>query len=112
MVDKCANPNCETTFKYSSSGRLFAFELRSPNAPCKDVPHTICEKHPSHATVCFWLCERCSHYYDLSFSIHQGVRIRTRESSRENCNPSKREKDFLRLATESQDRDVLPGIPF
>lgn len=112
MVEKCANPNCETTFRYSSSGRLFAFEIRSPSAPCKDVPRIICEKHPSHATVYFWLCEQCCLDYVLRFKVDQGVQLRPRSHPGVICETKNDEhKDSLPLAGENYERDVLPGIP-
>ncbi len=111
MVEKCANPNCEVAFRYSSSGRLFAFEVRSPGAPCKDVPQAICERHPSHATVCFWLCEQCCHDYTLSFSIDKGVHLVERVISEEVHEMQGAKKIYPPLAAVSYDRDVLPGVP-
>lgn len=111
MVDKCANPHCEATFQYSSRGQLFPFEVRSPKAPCKDVPRVICEKHPSHATVCFWLCEECCRDYTLTFSIDQGLQLAARAVPEEASEGHEAHHDYLMPAKDSYDGDVLPGIP-
>ena len=112
MVEKCANPDCETTFKYSSSGRLFAFEVRSPSGPCKDVPRAICEKQPSHATVCFWLCQRCTPNYIVTFSIHQGIQLLARKRSDKGCELYEHKEEYLQLMASSYEGVVLPGVPF
>lgn len=81
MVQKCANPQCETEFLYASRGRVFSFELRNPTAPCHDVPRAICEKKPSHATVCFWLCERCCSQFTLRFAVETGLSLAAKHTS-------------------------------
>lgn len=111
MVEKCANPNCEIPFRYSSSGRLFAFEVRSPSGPCKDVPRTICDKHPSHATVCFWLCEQCCRGYTLNFSIDKGVQLVKRVIAEEVHGKQGDENEYPTRAAVSYDSDVFPGVP-
>lgn len=75
MVQKCSNPDCNAEFRYASRGRLFSFELRNPTAPCHDVPRAICETKPSHATVSFWLCERCSSKFTLQFTTKTGLAL-------------------------------------
>jgi len=76
MVEKCANPSCNRSFRYfGRGGRLFAFEVRHPESPCKDVSPAICEKHPSHATVCFWLCEQCARQYVVDFTVATGMHM-------------------------------------
>lgn len=76
MVHKCANPQCTAEFRYASQGHLFPFELRGPIGPCKDVPECICQKNPDHATVCFWLCDRCCSHYTLRFSTVNGLQLK------------------------------------
>jgi len=75
MVHKCANPGCSSEFLHAGRGRLFSYEIRHPHAPCRDVPSAICEKKPSHATVCFWLCERCSPHFTLQFTSEAGLSV-------------------------------------
>jgi hypothetical protein len=75
MIEKCANPECSTEFRYASRGRLFSFELRNPAGPCRDVPRAICEKKPSHAAVHFWLCDICSPKFTLQFTLNAGLSL-------------------------------------
>lgn len=75
MISKCANSQCDTSFKKFSEGRLFGFELRSPSYPCKDVPNSICEQGPARATVHFWLCGRCAGEMTLTFTPSDGVAV-------------------------------------
>lgn len=76
MVHKCANPQCRAEFRYASQGHLFPFELRSPIGPCKDVPESICQRKPDHATVCFWLCDECCLRFTLRFSAVNGLQLK------------------------------------
>ena len=45
MVNKCANPSCETRFLHFRGGKLFVFEPRDGGS--LRVEH-------------FWLCEHCA----------------------------------------------------
>ena len=49
MIDKCANPACETLFHYFRSGRIFILDSRSKARPplCTKVEHV-------------WLCGNCA----------------------------------------------------
>jgi len=49
MVTKCANPSCDTRFRYFRGGKLFVFEPRERSSAdlCPRVEH-------------FWLCEDCA----------------------------------------------------
>lgn len=73
MIHKCSNPECNVEFRYASRGRLYSFEVRNPRQPCHDVPQAICERRPTHATVNFWLCEKCCPKFTLQFSIQTGL---------------------------------------
>lgn len=75
MIQKCANPECNAEFRYAGRGRLFSFEVRHPTAPCRDVPRAICDKKPSHATIHFWLCDRCSLSFRLRFTMGAGLSL-------------------------------------
>lgn len=75
MLQKCSNPECNAEFRYASRGRIFSFELRNPTGPCHDVPRAICERNPSHATVSFWLCERCCSKFTLQFAAESGLSL-------------------------------------
>ena len=75
MIQKCANPECGSEFRYSNRGRLFPFEIRHPKAPCRDVPSAICSMKPSHATILFWLCENCAPRFTVRFTPETGLSI-------------------------------------
>lgn len=79
MIRKCSNPACDAEFLYAGRGRLFSFEVRHPEAPCRDVPRAICERKPSHATVNFWLCERCCSQFTLQFTTDTGLTVIARQ---------------------------------
>ncbi len=75
MISKCANPACSRTFHSLRRGLLFQFDVRHPREPCRDIPHAIRSKKPCHATVYFWLCERCAQTYTLHFDLHEGLNL-------------------------------------
>ena len=75
MTSKCANPRCGRAFYKLAGGRLFRFDLRQHDGPCKDVPEFICAQNPKLATVYFWLCPDCAPRFGVSFSPRQGLRI-------------------------------------
>ena len=74
VIRKCANPGCNTEFRYSTKGRLFPYEIYGPAEPCRDVPAVVCKK-PERATVYFWLCSRCCRCFTLEFSTAEGVTL-------------------------------------
>lgn len=75
MVSHCANPDCGVPFHYLRGGRLYRFEIRSPQFPCADVPNAICGDHPSRATVFFWMCMNCCRKFRLKFDCRTGVQL-------------------------------------
>lgn len=75
MIRKCANPNCDTEFFHSREGHLFAYEIKKPEEPCRDVPAVICEKKFGRATVYFWLCAQCCDQFVLHFTVSTGVTL-------------------------------------
>jgi hypothetical protein len=111
MVGKCANPLCDSTFRYFGQGRLFAFELRSPSLPCRDVPRAICEKHPSHATVCFWLCECCSCDLTVTFSASEGMQVVPRTDELSAAPRDQPGGEVGPLIPCVPTYDILPGVP-
>ena len=52
MVDTCANPRCARPLKYLRDGRIYIFEMGSPQAD----PGSKRLRHLEH----FWLCGTCS----------------------------------------------------
>lgn len=80
MIRECANPDCHAEFLYAHEGRLFPYEIRNPEEPCRDVPAVICRKKPGHAVVYFWLCEQCCQRFTLQFTITSGVKLALKRS--------------------------------
>ncbi len=61
MVSKCANPNCNTDFKYFSEGRIYEFAIggegacsTATEAPRKGMKREL-----------FWLCQDCAQQFTL-----------------------------------------------
>jgi hypothetical protein len=75
MVSHCANPNCKVPFHYLRGGRLYRFDIKSPQMPCADVPNAICSDKPSRATVYFWMCMDCCRRFSLKFDPCAGVEL-------------------------------------
>lgn len=94
MIQKCSNPECNAEFRYAGRGRLYSFEVRHPQAPCHDVPRAICERNPSHATVNFWLCEKCCSKFTLRFTTKAGLVVVARRKGA----VSAKHSDSLQLA--------------
>ena len=73
---KCANPACATMFHCFKGGTFFRFRQDSPDATSEhpevhDSPGTRAIKH-------YWLCERCSHVFNLVSDQSQGVVLKLR----------------------------------
>jgi len=62
MVANCANPACNTRFKYWSEGKIFAFR-----------PSPIEAVAVLRNQEWFWLCAICSQEFTLQCSREQGV---------------------------------------
>jgi len=71
---KCANPSCAVNFEWLAGGRLFRFN-RNPESHAESVA-TGALAAQSHRVKHFWLCERCSGIYTLTYEPDQGVSIR------------------------------------
>jgi hypothetical protein len=83
MTAKCANPSCSVPFHRLGRGKLFRFDLRSRSEPCRDIPDTVCSTKSGHASVFFWLCEKCSLTTTLSFNSAKGLTV---QPMQEACN--------------------------
>ena len=65
MVSRCANPSCETQFKYLHEGRLFQFASGGTQIG-------ISKNHLNF--VFWWLCPRCCSSMTLVQNGSAGVR--------------------------------------
>ena len=67
---KCANPACLITFDWHRGGKFFRFRGQQNEARSDDVNRVSAS---AHGVRHFWLCERCSHLFTLSYDEHAGV---------------------------------------
>jgi hypothetical protein len=54
MTKKCANPSCDSPFRYFPGGRLFLFE------PVRSEPAGEELRENRYRSEYFWLCELCA----------------------------------------------------
>lgn len=71
MLDTCANPGCATPLKYLRDGRIFIFDVGSPQAG----PDGKRLRHLEH----YWLCGTCSQSLILE-QDRAGIRVVPRPS--------------------------------
>ena len=67
---KCANPACATAFRWTAGGKFFRFRAE-PVDPTFDRPQAQSVLH-------YWLCDRCSHVFELICNDGQGVVLKLR----------------------------------
>jgi hypothetical protein len=72
MLSKCANPDCNTPFRYLRDGKLFRLDVGKLQAPS---PVLLESKKPSHHIEHFWLCGRCVQSMTLGWEAGNGVRM-------------------------------------
>ena len=65
MLGKCANPSCDIRFRYLRGGRLFLIDLA--NSSGQEPPDGF-DRHQSHRTTYFWLCNDCSTRMSVAMS--------------------------------------------
>jgi hypothetical protein len=74
MHPKCANATCPTAFHWLGGGKFFRFRpgLSAANAnhPKDQTPSGL------HSVRHYWLCERCSHVFTLSYDESEGVMLK------------------------------------
>ncbi len=63
MLSKCANPVCNTVFKYFRQGRLFEFNVGAGGFCTSDEP-----PRKGTSRELFWLCEGCAQSLTLQCS--------------------------------------------
>jgi hypothetical protein len=71
---KCANAACATAFHWTGGGKFFRFRPDSVSANQSnervDLPRGI------HGVRHYWLCERCSHVFTLTYEEGCGVMLK------------------------------------
>ena len=71
MLQKCANPVCDTQVRYSYQGKLFEVETQYRDASASEP-----ERNPRNSrgnVELYWICERCAAHVVLSFDRQQGL---------------------------------------
>ena len=67
MVSKCANPSCDTVFRYFRGGKIFLVEP----APVIRIPVLVSSQAELHLrrtrSEHFWLCEQCCKNMTITF---------------------------------------------
>jgi hypothetical protein len=70
MLSKCANPNCQSTFRYLHEGRLYVIgpeeSLAGHNPKCSGKARQL-----EYA----WLCSCCSLYLTIRIDREFGMRV-------------------------------------
>lgn len=56
MIDRCANPDCRTDFRYFNEGKVFSVDMR-PLRPAKERCE-LCGR--AHHVRHYWLCDGCA----------------------------------------------------
>ncbi len=62
MLDKCANPSCNESFRSLQGGELFRLETEVCRGPCEI-------ENPEY----FWLCPKCSG--EISLRLGDGAKV-------------------------------------
>jgi len=75
MITACANPGCNRPFRYLRGGRLYRFDLRSPQFRRAGASNAISEGAHDRTTLFFWLCKQCSASFSLRFEPGTGVTV-------------------------------------
>lgn len=75
MITACANPACNRPFHYLRGGRLYRFDLRSPQFRGTDVGNALSGVKHDRTVVFFWLCRECSAKLSLQFDPGAGLTV-------------------------------------
>jgi hypothetical protein len=70
MLSKCANPTCETTFRYLREGRLYVIDPREVLAR-----HNRKCSSKSGQLEYAWLCSSCSLYLTIQIDEEFGTKV-------------------------------------
>jgi hypothetical protein len=71
---KCANPACPTAFHWTRGGKFFRF--RPDSVPALEASSSMETSGGIHGVRHYWLCERCSHVFDLVHEDGFGVTLK------------------------------------
>ena len=71
MLQKCANPVCDTQFRYLHQGKLFEVETQYQDSPA-GAPAGGPRNGKGHVEL-YWVCERCATHVVLFFDRQHGL---------------------------------------
>jgi hypothetical protein len=69
MLQKCANPQCTTPFRYLRNGKLFQVDIDRQG----DIQISPVLRHGPVKTEYFWLCDECAASVTIKFDSSQGL---------------------------------------
>ena len=70
MLQKCANPSCNTPFRYLRNGKLFHVEIDG-QGDIRISP--VVARHEPLKMEYFWLCDDCAVSVTIKFDPTQGL---------------------------------------
>jgi len=70
MLHKCANPNCTSSFRKITEGKLF---LVDTTLEVPDTTRTRWRAQPRKRIEYYWLCDLCAFALTLSYEQGRGV---------------------------------------
>jgi hypothetical protein len=71
---KCANPACPTAFHWLQGGKFFRFSAeKDDECDARHAGGTGCK---NHCVKHYWLCERCSGVFSLTYEEGTGVMLK------------------------------------
>ena len=81
MLHKCANPECDTQFRYLRLGKLFEVETHYRERWSGDKA-SVPGNGKGHVER-FWLCDQCASSFVLRFERKRGLVLESRPGDRE-----------------------------
>lgn len=70
MLHKCANPDCSTSFRNISQGKLFHIATGMLQVPAKNA-----SDRPPRSIEHYWLCDKCTARFTLVASGETGLSV-------------------------------------
>lgn len=77
---KCANPACPAIFHWHAGGKFFRFR-EIATAADSDQSNRPLASPSSHGVKHFWLCDRCSRVFTLTYCSEHGVVVQFRQAA-------------------------------
>lgn len=75
MLAHCVNPDCRTSLRSFSEGRLFQFEIVSISVAAIDEDRAPFDEKPHRQTSHFWLCGNCAARMSVTLEPLSGLQL-------------------------------------